>query len=175
LPEWSTIREVCRVFHTTDEKATFRCVTIGLLLLYQFFGCGDNRWFQVCEEVLNLAALVSQPERLYEFFVKRLCSKLLQLPTYPKEEGMSEESEAMQVEYEPSAVNQYMKYSQLVFAVGHIALKLLTHVDVLVYHLKQIKQSKKEETELDKIQGGQEAEYYKQVEVLQEITEKSTI
>jgi hypothetical protein len=48
------------------------------------------------------------------------------------------------MEVETDENNKYdeeteIKFSQLIFALGHITIKLLTHVDYLIHHMKSIK------------------------------------
>lgn len=52
------------------------------------------------------------------------------------------------------------KLSQLMFFVGHCCLALLVHIDEIKSKIKVLRtMQEKDETEIDKIQGGSEEEF----------------
>lgn len=100
--------------------------------------------------------------------------------------AMEEEEEEMDNQGAKKSSNLFeIKLSQLLFIVGHVALKLLVYVSNIENELKRLKiegEKKQEEhskeqegNELDKVYGGLEAEYERKMDQLHNIVETSIL
>eukprot|EP00828_Plagiopyla_frontata_P029313 TRINITY_DN3791_c0_g1_i15.p1 TRINITY_DN3791_c0_g1~~TRINITY_DN3791_c0_g1_i15.p1 ORF type:complete len:652 (-),score=84.98 TRINITY_DN3791_c0_g1_i15:83-2038(-) len=168
-------------------------------LLLQYQGTNDSEWYCAVESALDTTFLIQKdPQSLTEYLIKQLSKFLfpklqVELRTqdlqYPEKLEENEDnigskgSQQMNIE-ELGGGSQGQdfenKLAQLLFVVGHVALKFLLNIDDLDLRIKQIKnevETRKDQhksgqnEELDQIQGGWEAQFDVILEKLHSIPE----
>lgn len=184
-----------------------------LILIIKWHGTDNTEWYCAAEQIINMIfTLKANPEALIQYLILN-CTKFLvdekkgkgsqkhltpgkedslgypnspimsqASPTYSK--GFDEELEKS-ITMDKNEDNFEDKLAQLLFIVGHSAVRFLIHFDNIENYFKRLKNEaetkaqagKKNmtEEELDKISGGMEADIERKIEQLHKISEKFVI
>jgi len=171
-----------------------------VLLVIKWHGTDNSEWYCATEQLINMIfALKTNPESLMQYLILS-CTKFLLSEgssqimsqgaalSYPKSHDNSEIIGGDRIEEEGGNVEQNEgnfeeKVSQLLFLVGHCAVRFLLHFDSIESHFKNQKaevETKRSanvrgnaaENELDKISGGAEADIERKIDQMTKIGEK---
>jgi condensin complex subunit 1 len=102
------------------------------------FGTTDLEWFCVCETVLN--CLFGLKQRISHEYAKHFIDSIVQKMFRQRGKDELEHLQSMVNEVELMPVRQDitdLHFSQLFFVIGHVAIKMLSFVEVLEAELKQ--------------------------------------
>ena len=159
-----------------------------MMVLVKHFGTNDLEWFQAAEAVINaLFNLKSRNSHEYaRMFLQQLQSRLHEI----SQQG-DNRSSLVQVGANQKVTD--LHFAQLFFVVGHVAIKMLSFVEMLENDLKRAINFKKgsggqqnaadgrnneqseQDEDLAQITGGNDAEIESYCTMLQKITEEKLI
>ena len=202
--DWIIVKEIGIILEKSNESDK-KLIKILIHLLITYHGNFDTEWFCAAEQVINLifALKKDEPEPLTKYLILKVSQFLyekkseenhiqaINLPMTPDkntqntqiESFSAEKNQIMTIEEENQDLTLLfeMKLAQLLFVVGHVAIKYLIFIDNYENKLKKLKneaetkyqanQKDKNNEDLEKIHGGFEAEYEKKLELLHQISE----
>lgn len=177
--DWIIVKEISLIIEKMNEKTARSNQIIKLLmfLLITFQGTKDTEYFSAAEQIINMifALKKNDADSFSQYLIKKMTGFLFD----------SKELENKIDEELPLSVisnNFEDSLAQLIFIIGHVAIKFLVFLDNHESELKRKKteaetkyqadQKENPNEDLDKIQGGLEAEFEKKIEFLHQISEK---
>ncbi len=204
--DWIVVKELSMILEKTPEsnEKTDALIKSLIYLLNKNHGTSDTEWFCACEQILNTIFIITKrPENISEYLILKLSkfiftnketksieypkSPSMQLPPGTQSQGQGEDYiTSPRMDYltsprpddEKSSLEFEDKLTQLIFVVGHVAIKFIFYVDVIENELKRMKneaetkeQKQDKDEDLDKIHGGTEAYFEKGIEELHKISE----
>lgn len=198
--DWIIVKEICIILEKSGENHQ-KLVKCLINILTNSHGTNDTEWFCSAEQILNLIfSIKSDPENMTKIIILKCTAflyekknnesqKNLNLQVTPEKipDGIFEgetiiDKEQMINEEEEKSMEFEMKLAQLLFVVGHVAIKYLIYIDNYENELKKLKneaetkyqanqKDNNNNEDLEKIHGGLEAEYEKKIELLHQISE----
>lgn len=209
--DWIVVKEISLIVEKSNESPA-KLMKMLMVLLISFHGTMETEWFCAAEQIISMIfSLKKDPESLAKYLILK-CTQFLynnkkidepqtqadkiqiestsqitpekisqneciNLENTPNKMAIEEE-----IDKTPKTFEFEMKLAQLLFVVGHIAIKYLIFIDNYENELKKLKneaetkyqanQKENNNEDLEKIHGGLEAEYEKKIEILHQISEK---
>lgn len=202
--DWIIVKEISLIVEKSIEPPP-KLMQTFILLLIEYQGHTDTEWFCAAEQIINMIfSFKKDPEDMAKNLILK-CTRFLyekkenlenptqtqtafNVPGSPDKNTQSQlenhVEEKMMIEEENSKTKDLefeMKLAQLLFIVGHVAIKYLIYIDNYENELKRLKneaetkyqanQKESNNEDLEKIHGGLEAEYEKKIEILHQISE----
>jgi condensin complex subunit 1 len=155
-PDFVIVREMTLILaqkHADQEcEGLVRPFLMGFIyLLTERLEEPDSHWHMAAEQVVNtIFAVVRFPEKYSMMFLNQASARLMAL----QQGGPISES----------------PLARCLFLVGHVALRLTGEIEAIEHRLRDCKQEK-EESEMDQVVGGAEAEREKKIEHLHRLQE----
>lgn len=184
--DWIVVKEISIIIEKSKDNSTRtnNMIKVFMYLLIKTQGTTDTEWFAAAEQIINMIFVLKRdPDNYSQYLIVRL-SKFL----YEKIDEKEPQNSEFVIEEEKLQNNEKIicdfedNLAQLIFVVGHVGIKFLIYIDNYENELKKMKneaetkyQANLKENpheDLDKIQGGFEAEFEKKIEYLHQISEK---